>query len=358
MSESAGYTLLVSSFAASGAGGGIYSFALDERGGQFSNLRRLVLLENPFFMAARARCAPVYVNNSPTFGAENPESIIALEPAGQEMRLLGRIGSRGSATCHLAVDGSGRSLFWVNYCSGNVCAHRLDASGGFAGPGSEVFHAGSGPVKTRQEAPHPHCVAVSPDNALLWVADLGTDRVEPYAIDPVSAHFKPSARVRALQMGSGAGPRHLRFSRDGRFFAVVNELSSSLSVYETNEDFVPVAEHGETSTLPAGYKGVSTCADVAFSACGEWVFVTNRGHDSVAVCRVTSGRMELVDVVSSGGGGPQNLWVSADGCWLVCANMPGCSVVSFRVADLVAGRARVLDRVEVEKPSCLLEVGA
>lgn len=358
MENQPSHRLLVSSHAPAAEEGGILCLDFDAQSGGFRNLRRMASLDQPHFMTACSLQGPVYANDSPGFGSGGNESIVALSLEGETLRLLGRVDSWGSATCHLALDGEGRVLVSVNYSSGNMCAYQLREGGEFGERGSEIFHEGSGPNDDRQDAAHPHCAVFSPDNKRVWIADLGTDRVEPYEVDFQTAGLLKPIGVSALRMRPGAGPRHVRFSRDGSLFAVVNELDSTLAVYRTGDSNIPVAELGVVSTLPEDFRGKTTCADVAFSRCGGWVFASNRGHDSLAVCRVEEDRLELFDVVSSGGRGPQNFWISEDGQWLLCANMPGDCVVSFRVAELVAGHGKVVSRISVKMPSCLLEIRA
>ena len=350
------HRLLVACFASKSDGGGVQCVEFDGRGGSFGNTRKLVGLEKPFFLASRGvPGTQIFSNDSSDFGGRESEFIVRLQWEGDELRVVERVDSRGSATCHLALDATGRFLFAANYCSGNVCAYRLDETGGFERLVAEVFHSGSGRSPERQEAPHPHCIAVSPNNDRIWVADLGTDRVETYLMDQARMPLRTGSKVRFLNQRPGAGPRHVRFSPDGRWFAVVNELDSTLALYRTNANHVPTGAPHVLSTLPVGFNGGSTCADVAFSPCGAWVFVTNRGHDSIAVFKLQSGGPALVDIVSSGAPGPQNLWVSGDGRWLLCANMPGGSVVSFRLADLICGKGVTVDRIEMRLPACLLE---
>ncbi len=241
-----------------------------------------------------------------------------------------------------------------NYSSGSVAALPVGAAGSLGEPASFLRHKGSGVNPQRQAEPHAHCIVVSPDNRYAFAADLGTDQVLCYKLDPAAARLTPNDPPFA-RSPAGAGPRHLTFHPNGKRLYAVNELLNSVTVFDYDAATGALAERQTVSTLPDGFTGTSYCADVKVTPDGRHLYATNRGHDSIAAFAVgPDGRLSRVAVEPSLGKGPQNLAVTPDGCWLLCANMPGENLAVFRI-DAGTGRLKsVGEPVRQPSPSCIM----
>jgi 6-phosphogluconolactonase len=195
---------------------------------------------------------------------------------------------------------------------------------------------------------------VSPDNKYAFAADLGTDQIFCYKLDPATAKLTPN-RPAFARSPAGAGPRHLTFHPDGKRVYVINELLNSVTVFDYDADSGGLTERQTISTLPEGFKGTSHCADVKVTPDGRYLYGTNRGHDSIAAYKVgADGRLSLIAIESSRGKGPQNLAITPDGAWLLCANMPGDNVAVFRI-DSKSGRLTSAgEPVKQTSPSCIM----
>ncbi len=109
------------------------------------------------------------------------------------------------------------------------------------------------------------------------------------------------------------------------------------------------------STLPGDYKGTSYCADVKVTPDGRHLYGTNRGHDSIAAYKIgDDGKLSLVAIEPSRGKGPQNLAVTPDSRWLLCANMPGNNIAVFRIDAKTGKLTPVGEPVEQPSPSCIV----
>lgn len=252
---------------------------------------------------------------------------------------------------HLAVDATGRVLLAANYRDGFVASIPIRADGTL-GTATTIKHEGRGTHPTRQEKPHVHSVTLSPDNRFVIVADLGLDRVYSYALDPAAAKLTPASPP-FVATPPGSGPRHFKFSLDGRHGYVINELNNTIGVFDydpRNGAFTPTQT---ISTLPADFKGQNSTAEVRVHPNGKFLYGSNRGDDSIAVysIREANGELSLVEIVKTGGRTPRNFALSPDGEWLVCGHQDTPLLTVFRV-DRPSGRlARTTHTAAV--PSCV-----
>jgi 6-phosphogluconolactonase len=150
------------------------------------------------------------------------------------------------------------------------------------------------------------------------------------------------------------------FSPSGRYLYVINELDSTVAVLRYEPDAGALETVQTVTTLPVGFEGESWTAEVAVSPDGRFLYGSNRGHDSLVVFAVdpASGRLTLVDHVSTGGHWPRHFSIHPLGRWLLVANQRSDSIVPFRLepgsgVPLAAGPA-----ITVPKPVCVLPAPA
>jgi 6-phosphogluconolactonase len=146
----------------------------------------------------------------------------------------------------------------------------------------------------------------------------------------------------------------LAFHPNGRRLYVINELDSTIGVYDVDAMTGRLMQQQIVPSLPDGFFGDNATADVKLTPDGRFLYGTNRGHNSLAVFRVgDDGRLTPVEFVPSGGSGPQNIAITPDGGLLLCANMTGGNLAIFRI-DRETGRLeRVGEPVPVASPSCI-----
>ena len=252
------------------------------------------------------------------------------------------------------LDKTGKAVLVANYSSGSVAALPIKADGSLGEPASFIRHRGSSVNPQRQKEPHAHCIVVSPDNRFAFAADLGTDQIFCYQLDPAAAKLTPNKPPFA-RSPTGAGPRHLTFHPNGKRIYAINELLNSVTVFDYDADSGTLSEKQTISTLPVGFKGTSYCADVKVTPDGRYLYGTNRGHDSIAAYKVgADGRLSLLAIQPSLGKGPQNLAITRDGEWLLCANLPGDNVAVFRIAPKTGQLTSAGEPVKQLSPSCIM----
>jgi 6-phosphogluconolactonase len=341
---------------APGEKGGIHAYELDTTAGTLKPVRRTAGVENPFFLALSPGGKFLYSIHAKQFGAKENEQVAAYAVVGRtgELKLLNRQSSAGTAACYLDVDKTGKALLVANYSSGSVAALPIKADGSLGEHASFLQHKGSSVNPQRQKEPHAHCIVVSPDNRYAFAADLGTDQIFCYKLDPAAARLTPNDPPFA-RSPAGAGPRHLTFHPNGKQAFVINELLNSVTVFDCDADSGTLTEKQTISTLPDDFKGTSYCADVKITPDGGFLYGTNRGHDSIAAYRIgDGGLLSLVAIEPSLGKGPQNLAITPDGRWLLCANMPGNNVAVFRI-DPRTGRLKAAgEPTSQTSPSCIM----
>lgn len=239
----------------------------------------------------------------------------------------------GVSRYHINGDGSLSPIGTVTPVHGPIAAHltvfhgavyvaNYLASSVVRLPDRCALYNGHGPVATRQECPHPHCVAISPDGELLCVADLGADCIRLHDLELNSKG--------CIALPAGCGPRHLAFSHDGKFLYCVTELASTVEVLQRSESrFTHLASH---STLPKDFDGQNAGSAIRLSKDGRFLYASNRGHDSICVFAVDGeyGALTRIASVPCAGCSPRDFVLHND--FLLCGNELSDEVAVFSVS--------------------------
>lgn len=347
--------VFISAFA-SGEKAGIHAFQFDTKSGALRPLHRTADIQNPFFLAISADGKFLYSVDAKKFGGKEDEDVAAFAIEGRtgQLRRLNKQSSRGTASCYLDVDATGKTVTVANYSTGSVAALPVQKDGSLGEAASFVQHTGTGADPARQKGPNAHSIVVSPDNRFALAADLGIDKILIYKLDAAAAKLTPNEAQPFVQMQPGSGPRHITFHPSGKRVYVINEIKNTVTFLEYAADAGTLTERQTISTLPADFTGKSYGADLKITPDGNFLYGTNRGHDSIAAYRMADdGTLTLLAIHPSLGKGPQNLLITPDGQWLLCANMPGNGVVVFRIDPKTGGLTATGDPIEMPMPSCI-----
>ena len=325
-----------------GEGEGIALLRRDPATGDLTRLGVAARTPSPSFLAQHPRLPVLYAVNELDAGTVSAFAIA--EDA--SLTPLAVQSTGGSAPCHLAVSADARHLLVANYMSGNVSVHPLDADG-VPGERSDLLDlAGQGPVADRQEGPHAHMVAPDPNGPEVLIADLGSDRVWRARLDAVSGRLTLVGA--AVVAAPGTGPRHLRHALDGTLL-LVGELTGDLSWYrpDTSDGGLRRAGAVTSSADKENYP-----SELATGRDGRFVYVANRGPDTVSVFAWEPEGATLVAEVATGGQWPRHLALLGD--HLYVANERSHNVTVFRV-DRDSGIPRVQGEPVAEgSPTCVL----
>ncbi|MCB1063320.1 MAG: lactonase family protein [Verrucomicrobiae bacterium] len=341
---------------ASGETGAIHAYRFDAAKGTLTLLHRTTDVENPFFMALSPGGEFLYAIHALAFGGKENEEVAAYRVEGRsgKLELLNRQSARGTASCYLDVDATGKTVVVANYSTGDVASLPIKEDGSLGESVSYFQHEGSSVDPQRQKGPNAHSFVVSPDNRFAFAADLGIDKIMSYRLDAATATLTPNDPA-FVALPPGSGPRHQTFHPNGKYLYAINELANTISVFAYDAERGALSDLQLISTVPDDFDGKSHTADLKITPDGRHLYGTNRGHDSIASYRIgDDGKLTLLGIQPSLGKGPQNLAILPDGKHLICANMPGNKLVVFAIDAESGALTPVGDPVEMPMPACLM----
>lgn len=336
--------------------GGIHRLEMDENTGTLTNRGLVAECPSPSFLALTPDGKFLFaVNETGDFAGANTGSVSAYaRTADGGLRHLNTVSSHGSYPCHITLAKSGRHVLLANYGSGTVAVVPVGRDGALSDACCVIQHEGSGVNKQRQEGPHAHSINLDRNNRFALACDLGADQVIVYRFDTRTGMLSP-ATAPAARATPGAGPRHLAFHPNGKFVYVINELDSTIAAYGYDAATGALTPIASASTLPSGYAGQTTTAEVAVHPSGRWVYGSNRGHDSLAMFAVNpaTGALRPIGHQPTLGKTPRNFAIHPAGKFLVVANQDSNSVITFAVNPRTGVLSETVHRTEVPLPVCV-----
>lgn len=349
MSETQTPTAFVCGYSEDGDGG-IFRYRLDEETGKLAEAG-LYPAQAAAFAAIHPDGAHLYTANRVSGGAV---TAYEFNPDTGDIAQVGRTHSGATDPCYVSVDAAGRYVFVSNYADGTVAAIPLETDGGFGSGATVVDHEGSSIHPERQQEPHPHSIVPGPKNRYIYVPDLGSDRIVIYEFDPDGAVLRPTEQ-RYVPLHEGAGPRHFVFHPDSEVCYVINELDSTITAFRYEPDTGDLSEMETVSTLSEEYDGENICADIHVHPSGEWLYGSNRGHDSIVIFSIDdSGRLRFIGHESTRGHWPRNFALDPSGNHLHVENRRSDSIVSFRVDDASGRLTPIGQELSLPEPICMV----
>ncbi|MFM1921586.1 MAG: 6-phosphogluconolactonase [Candidatus Hydrogenedentota bacterium] len=334
----------------SGESEGIYRCDYDPATGALGAPALAAPMDNPSFLAKHPKLPVLYAVAEGT--GEAGARVHAFQ-IGEDGSLTPQSdqATGGDHPCHVAVSGKGDLLAVANYSGGSIALFNLAEDGALATAGRVINHSGSGPVAGRQEGPHAHSVDFDLSDRYLLSADLGADRVITYPREADDVLHK-------TPLAPGSGPRHVAFHTSGGYLYVVNELNSTVTGFRFDATNGEMTELQTVSTLPAGFDGENSCAEIAVHPNGNLLYASNRGHDSLAIFSLSrrSGQLTPAGHVSTGGKTPRHFAIAPDGKHLLAANQNSNDVQVFAVNAESGALTATSHRLNVGAPVCLLFV--
>ncbi len=327
---------------------------LDEGDGSIEVVASVETPENASFLAYVPQFSVVYATVESGYGDGESGKIAAYRVRRDSLAPMGTVESCGAGPCHIGVDAEAGLLTAANYGGESFVAIRLTRDGELGEQVACGRHEGSSVMESRQREPHPHATTFSPDGRFLYVCDLGTDKVMRYSTESLAAGRTEGAVAAEPQPGSG--PRHLDFSPDGRFAYLVNELSSTVVAYAFAPQDGILSEIQVVPMLPDGFDGESWAAEIQVHPKGDFVYASNRGHDTIAVFKRggSDGTLERAGYFDVVGRTPRHFQIDPSGSWCLVANQQSDQVVSFRI-DPKSGKGTWSGKgVRAKAPSCAI----
>ncbi|MBC7926521.1 MAG: lactonase family protein [Bryobacteraceae bacterium] len=329
---------------------GIYAWRFT--GGKFAPLGCVGETANPSFLAITNDGKSLYAANETSDGKV---TAFTLDKASGKLTQRNSVTARGESPCYVSLDKSGKYVFVANYSSGNIAVLPRNADASLGEATSFVQHVGTtGPDGKRQDKPHAHCIQASADNRFVLATDLGTDEIKVYRFDAAKGTLSPNEPASG-KAKPGSGPRHFTFhpTLKNRLY-VINELLSTVSVFDWDRQKGTMSELQTISTLPEGWSGSSTTAEVVVHPNGKLLFGSNRGHDSIAAFRIDGeGKLAAAGHTKSGGQTPRNFAIAPGGSLLIAANQKTDDVVVFEVNTETGALAPTGEKLSVGGPVCV-----
>ena len=334
-----------------GHGEGITVYRMDPAFGVWTQVQLLKGLVNPSFLAFDRQRRFLYSAH----GDGTQATAFAIDTQSGQLTLLNQQETGGKNGVHLAVDSTNRFLVVANYSTGPVAVLPINLNGSLAPLSDLVSLPGNpGPHRTQQTSSHPHDCPFDGSGRFVVVPDKGLDRVFVYRMDAARgklvANDPPFATSRP-----GAGPRHVDFHPGQPLAYVNNERDSTITTSRLDPEQGALKPLQVIGTLPPSFTGDNTTSEIAVAPSGRFVYLSNRGHDSIAIFAVdpTSGTLAPVGWEPTQGKTPRFFGLDPSGAFLYAANQDSDTIVTFRV-DQSTGRLTPTGQViKTGSPSCI-----
>ena len=309
---------------------GIYVFQLNPSDGGLTPLQ-IVPASNPSFVALDPNQTHLYSVNE---DAPGHVSAYVINPANGTLTFLNSALANGDFTTHINVHPSGQYVYAANYGTGNFPVYRILANGSI-GPRTDTFQSvgnGTGPNPARQDGPHAHQILTDVGGGHVFGVDLGADKINALNLDLLTGLFSPNT-VPFVPVASGSGPRHMVFHPDRKHAYVLDELTSSITVFDYDPVRGACIWKQTLSTLPDNFTGTNTTAEIRIHPSGQFLYNTNRGHNSVTMYNVyaPTGELDVIGWESTRGEWPRGMNIDPSGTFLYAANQNTDTIAVFRI---------------------------
>ena len=328
---------------------GIYKYTL-ENDGTLNKVGLAAKSENPSFLTKSANGKYLLAVNEIS-NKDNVGTVESYLITKDSLQLISNSSSGGAHPCFVTTNDQDYILT-ANYTGGNIGLLKLRANGKLSSLLDVQQHAGKGTLD-RQEGPHAHSTWFVPNSSDIISIDLGTNELWFSKLDTVITKLQASEPIK-LKMADGAGPRHLAIHPKEKWIYVLNELNATISLIQKNDNDI-YEEKSTFTTLPNDYIENNSCADIHISADGNFVYASNRGHNSIVIYKVNKldGSLELISHEPTRGDSPRNFSLSPNGDYLLVANQLTNNIISFK-RDKTTGLLEFVDEIVAPAPVCIL----
>jgi len=329
------FNLLVGTYTNTCESDGIYVYEFDAVSGEFKLKSSSEKVLSPSYLSVSADNKFIYAVNEN--GTQSTVSAFSYDSKSGKIKLINKNDALGADPCHLINDS--KNIITANYSGGNIAVFKKNADGSITEGQQLIQHEGKGPNEARQEKAHVHMVAFSPDKKFVLANDLGLDKVFIYKYNPGAAHEILTLKG-SVDVKKGSGPRHLTFSKDGKFVYLIQELDATLTTFsfDTTGNLKLLSEK---SILAKGFTGGTGAAAIKISPDGKFLYVTDRvDANNITVYKILkNGGLELVEQVETLGKGPRDFAIDPTGNYLLVGNQHTNEISIFK-RDKITGKLK------------------
>lgn len=343
------FNLVVGTYTKSCESKGIYVYQFNSKTGDFSLKSNTENIINPSYLTVSSDNKFVYSVSEND--KKSSVSTFNFNSKTGKLDFLNYQNPNGLNPCYIINDD--KNVITANYSSGNISILGIKVDGSIGEVKQVVQHNGKSINTKRQEAPHAHIVYFSPDKKYVLANDLGTDKVYVYQYNPNSTteilNLKSSIDVKP-----GSGPRHLIFSKNGKYVYVLQELDGTITSFSYADGIL--AKVSETTMVATNFKGDIGAADIHISPDGKFLYATNRGtaNDISTFKILKNGELEFVQRTSTLGKGPRNFNIDPTGNYLLVGNQYTNDIVIFRRDKKSGILTDTGKKIELCSPVCIV----
>jgi 6-phosphogluconolactonase len=337
---------------------GIYAFHWEPASGTLHPLGLAAETRSPAYMAFTPDRKHLYtVNEVSDYKGSSDGSVSAfsLDRVSGALTLENLVSSGGAGPCSIAVDYTGKVVFVSDGAGGSLSSYQALSGGRLSDPVSNFHFSGHSVNPIRQKGAYTHCTTVSPDNRYLLVNDLGLDRITTFSFDPGTAVVTP-ASAPFFHAIPGSGPRNFTFHPNSRWAYSVNEMGNTVDALAWEGRQGTLTRLQNVSTLPPGFTGQNIAATVRVDSAGRFLYVSNRGANTIAVFSINSvsGSLQQIQQVSCGGRTPRYFSLDPSGQWLLVGNQDSASIVVLARNARTGLLSLTNKQVQIEFPMFLI----
>jgi 6-phosphogluconolactonase len=329
---------------------GFYLFDLNLKDGTLSLLTESDAGPNPSYFCISKKNEMIYAANEVMqFNGIRGGGVTTLKHDAKSGSIakINELAVPNGGPCFISLSPAENFLFMANYSGGSVSVVKLDGKGVPERITDTVVYKG-------QDGKVSHAHMISPDNAgkMIYVTDLGLNRIVIYDFDSANGQLH-QIQNGIVDLPKGAGPRHFVFNSDNTKMYVINELNSTISVFnvEQNGELTSIQN---ISTLSEGFTGKSYCADIHLGKSGRFLYGSNRGENTIVTYRIESdGRITLAGRTTCGGDWPRNFVIDPSGKYLLVGNQKSGNISVFSIDKKSGLPVEPAKDHKLNAPACL-----
>jgi 6-phosphogluconolactonase len=259
----------------------IVAYTMDAETGQLTPQDAVPVAGGPSGLALSPDRHVLYVGHR----GQPAISSFRIDPATGGLTPQGTVASPDAPT-FLAPDRTGRYLLAAYYQGGYAAVHPLGADGAVGAP----------PCDTLATAMGAHAIQTDPSNQFAFVPHIarfndnvleplrestGPNMIVQLKFDAQSGRLTPKTPLR-VEPTTRLGPRHYCFHPTLPVVYFSNEQGCSVTAYRLDPATGTLAALQTLTTLPEGFTARNTCSQIHLTASGRFLYVGNRGHNSLA----------------------------------------------------------------------------